>query len=149
MPTQILGHSPFCTSLLPAMAAAAPPTTPAATLVGLTLFSWLIPSPVWGDALATTCVSLTSRRPSYTPPGGWPSDARPSWAIGIIFCWGPSYTGNAPARATHPRPVRGATPDYGVCPNRGAPDQANASATSSVQGPSAAGERSDRRWRRR
>src|SRR3954451_4000822 len=41
----------FCTSLLPATAAAAPPTTPAATFVALAFFSGLIRSPFWGGGL--------------------------------------------------------------------------------------------------
>src|SRR3954466_15143972 len=80
----------FCTSLLPATAAAAPPTTPAATFVALALFSGLIRSPFRGGGRED------DRGAADVPPslrhlrGGCPSSGGPSWGIGIIFGWGPS-----------------------------------------------------------
>src|SRR3954470_7352903 len=56
----------FCTSLLPATAAAAPPTTPAATFVGLPLFSGLIRSPFWGGGLED---DLGAAHVPPSPPG--------------------------------------------------------------------------------
>src|SRR3954447_11580448 len=81
----------FCTSLLPATAAAAPPTTPAATFVALTFFSGLIRAPFGAGGAKATRVPLTS------PPalldnchGGCPRGADPSWGIRLIFRWGAS-----------------------------------------------------------
>src|SRR3954452_18519498 len=89
----------FCTSLLPATAAAAPPTTPAATFVARAFFSGLIRSPFWGGGREDDA-GAADVPPSLldTCHGGSPIRRRPSWGIGIIFGWGPSYTVNAPAR---------------------------------------------------
>src|SRR3954463_7285941 len=89
----------FGTSLLPATAAAAPPTTPAATFVALAFFSGLICSPFSSGGLEDD-PGAADVPPSLldTCHGGCPSSGRPSWGIGIIFGWDASYTGNAPAR---------------------------------------------------
>src|SRR3954452_23394804 len=70
----------FRTSLLPATAAAAPPTTPAATFVGLTLFSGLIPSPFKTVGSKTTWMPLRSAIPARQLP--WRMSERQEPVVG-------------------------------------------------------------------